>query len=93
MTRLSDLITDVLAILRAGEHDTSWSSYDSTADAIEELERLQPRVEAGEREAVERFRFLCLPTGAIEEIAVSSGWSGRWLELVNGKYRDTLSPQ
>ncbi|MFI5607575.1 hypothetical protein [Amycolatopsis sp. NPDC051903] len=93
MTRLADLITDVLAILRAGEHDTSWSSYETTADAVEELEGLRPRVEAGEREAVERFKFLCLPTGAIEEIAVSSGWSRQWVELVNEKYRDAFNPQ
>jgi hypothetical protein len=80
--RLSLLLDEVVAILRTGEHDTSWSSFGSTAEAIAELESLRPRVAAGEAEALARFEFLCSPTGAIEEIAVSSGWSGRWLQLV-----------
>jgi hypothetical protein len=84
MTRseqLCEVITDLVHILRTGEHDTSWSSYRLTDDAVAELEQLKERIQRGDRTAEQRLRELFLPTGALEEIAVSSGWSGAWVEL------------
>ncbi|MEU4669451.1 hypothetical protein AB0F91_16055 [Amycolatopsis sp. NPDC023774] len=79
--QLCEVITDLLHILRTGEHDTSWSSYRSADDAITELEQLKERIEQGDPKAEQRLRELFLPTGALEEIAVSSGWRGTWVEL------------
>ncbi|MGW4482456.1 hypothetical protein ACWEOE_01330 [Amycolatopsis sp. NPDC004368] len=89
--RLSDLITELLEILRSGEQDVTWSSYASVDDAITELEDLRHRI--SEPEARQRLRFLCLPTGALEEIAISSGWAKEWLRLVNEEYRSEIYPQ
>ncbi|GAA5162076.1 MULTISPECIES: hypothetical protein [Amycolatopsis] len=80
-----ELIDDLLAILRTGEHDVSWTRFRSTAEVVSELEQLRERID--EDEARERLKLLCLPTGAIEEIAVSSGWASTWVHLVNSKYR------
>ncbi|WP_432848886.1 hypothetical protein ACQPXB_48805 [Amycolatopsis sp. CA-161197] len=84
MTRgeqLCEVIDDLVHILRTGEHDTAWSSYRSVGDAITELEHLKERIRQGDPEAEKRLRELFLPTGALEEIAVSSGWAGTWVEL------------
>ncbi|MEV0067130.1 MULTISPECIES: hypothetical protein [unclassified Amycolatopsis] len=84
MTRgeqLCEVINDLLHILRTGEHDTSWSSYRSVDDAIVELEQLKERIRQRDPKAEQRLRELFLPTGALEEIAVSSGWSGTWVGL------------
>ncbi|WIX80882.1 hypothetical protein QRX50_09005 [Amycolatopsis carbonis] len=84
MTRgeqLCEVITGLLNILRTGEHDVTWSSYRSTDDAAAELEELKRRIKRGDAQAEQRFAELCLPTGALEEIAVSSGWGLAWVEL------------
>ncbi|WP_435582570.1 hypothetical protein [Amycolatopsis thermoflava] len=89
MSAVQDLIDDLLLLLRTGEQDVSWTRYESVDQLIAELERLRARGDdvAGE------VRRLCLPTGVIDEIAVSSGWSEAWLRLTTGKHRDVLSPQ
>ncbi|MEV6895930.1 hypothetical protein [Amycolatopsis sp. NPDC051372] len=79
--QLCEVINDLIRILRTGEHDTSWSSYRSTDDAIAELEHLEDRIRQGDPSAEQRLKELFLPTGALEEIAVSSGWVGTWIEL------------
>lgn len=89
--RLRDLITDLLSILRTGEHDVTWTGYHTVEEAIAELERLHDRIGTGDAAARERLRFLCLPTGAIEEIAISSGWTGTWLELIQDRYRSVFA--
>ncbi|WP_326567217.1 hypothetical protein VSH64_36045 [Amycolatopsis rhabdoformis] len=89
--RLSDLITELLEILRSGEQDLTWSSYASVDDAVNELEDLRQKI--SDPEAQQRLRFLCLPTGALEEIAISSGWAKEWLRLVNEEYGPDLYPQ
>lgn len=85
--RLSDLIGDLLSILRTGEHDVSWSRYATLSEAINDLEHLRGRIEQGDAAARERFKLLCAPTGSIDEIAISSGWADTWTKLVNGQYR------
>ncbi|WP_020418298.1 hypothetical protein [Amycolatopsis sp. ATCC 39116] len=89
MSPVQSLIDDLLLILRSGEHDTSWTRYESVGQLIAELERLRARGD----DAAAEVRRLCLPTGVIDEIAVSSGWSEAWLRLTTGKHRDVLSPQ
>lgn len=88
---LCGLIDDLLSILRTGEHDVTWSSYRTTSQAVKELEELRGRIEHGDAAAHERLRFLCLPTGAIEEIAVSSGWAPAWVQLINEKYASAFA--
>ncbi|MEU6646425.1 hypothetical protein ABZ863_28300 [Saccharomonospora sp. NPDC046836] len=89
MTRdpLSDLIGELLSILRTGTHDVLWSRYSTVEELIHELETLRQRIDDGNATAREQFKVLCLPTGALDEIAISSGWADTWVRLVDGKYR------
>ncbi|MEV5299017.1 hypothetical protein [Amycolatopsis methanolica] len=89
MSPVQALIDDLLLILRSGEQDVSWARYETVDELIAELEGLRER---GDQAAGE-LRRLCLPTGVIDEIAISSGWSEAWLRLTTGKHRDVLSPQ
>jgi hypothetical protein len=89
--RLCSLIDDLLLILRRGEHDVTWTGYGTIDEVITELEQLRHRIENGDAAAREQLRFRCLPTGAIEEIAISSGWTGTWLKLINDKYRSVFA--
>jgi hypothetical protein len=89
--RLCDLISDLLSILRTGDHDVTWTRYDSVEDVIIELDQLRVRIKDGDPDARQRLRFLCLPTGAIDEIAISSGWAGTWVKLIDGKYRSVFA--
>ncbi|TNC22863.1 hypothetical protein [Amycolatopsis alkalitolerans] len=88
--RLCDFIDDLLAILRVGEHDVLWTRFDSVDQVVAELEQLRGRISNGDGAARQEFRILCLPTGAIDDIAISSGWTENWVKLVDGKYRSAF---
>lgn len=92
MTRdhLADLVGDLLSILRAGQHDVTWSRYRSVEEVINDLEHLRERIEEGDPAARKQFKLLCAPTGAIDEIAISRGWADTSIKLVGGKYRSEL---
>lgn len=89
--RLCDLIGDLLSILRVGEHDVTWSRYRTVEELIAELEDLRERIRGGDSAARQRLKMLSLPTGAIDEIAISSGWAGTWVNLLDGKYRSAFA--
>ncbi|WP_191247396.1 hypothetical protein [Amycolatopsis deserti] len=86
MGRLPGLLQELLGILRRGDHDVSWTGYATVDELIAELEALSEPVRRGDPAACARLRHLCVPTGAIHEVAVSTGRSAAWLELANDKY-------
>lgn len=89
--RLCDLIGDLLSILRTGQHDVMWTGYDSGDEVIAELEQLRDRINNGDSTARQRFKTLCLPTGAIDDIAISSGWTETWVKPDDDKYRSEFT--
>ena len=89
--RLGELIGELLSILRTGEHDLTWTRYDTVEQLIAELEELRDRIADGDDAARRQFRFLCLPTGTFDVIAISSGWVGTWISLVHGEYRSEFT--
>ncbi|PXY34237.1 hypothetical protein BAY59_01395 [Prauserella coralliicola] len=89
--RLCAFVAELLSLLRSRDQDVLWSSFATVEDAIAELEHLRDRIADGDPDARRRLKLLCSPTGAIEEIAISSGWADTWARLVDGKYRSAWS--
>ncbi len=81
MTR-DELMAELRALVDRAGNDFSWSGWDDTADALAELDEL---AEEWRRTDVAPYplRTLFLPTGALQELALSSGWGEAYLRLAH----------
>ena len=77
------VLTAVIDQMAQPDTDVSWSGYDTPEEAIAELRALIDRIRAPSptRCTVRKISLLFLPTGAIQEIAISSGWGNTYLAL------------
>ncbi|WP_067894352.1 hypothetical protein [Nocardia vaccinii] len=80
VVRILETVIDVVA---RPDTDVSWSSYDEPAQVITELRDLIRRIRPpGPDPATTRqIALLFAPTGAIQEISISSGWGEGFLLL------------
>jgi hypothetical protein len=81
--RLAAVLRRVSQLLADDDVDTSWSSYE--ADELrDEVGHLLARAESGRPLSAAEWRlaqYLFLPTGPLQETAISSGWGDEFLEL------------
>ncbi len=72
---LIEILHSVIELLAFPENDFAWTSWESAAEAIREVEPLVSLLNAGtlpERLAVS---VLFAPTGPMQEVSLSSGWA------------------
>lgn len=81
MDRLEKLIFVILEtrqyLAREG-NDYSWSSWNDQEQALSEIDSILAQLKAG---SVPDIEVLFAPTGPIQEVSISSGWSREYLEL------------
>ena len=77
------VVSDLLARLRATPQDTAWSSYPTGEGLVADVERLAALIEQGDPDAERTLRLLFAPTGALQETALSSGWSDDYMRLAD----------
>jgi hypothetical protein len=82
---LAVVLRRVAQLLADDDVDTSWSSYE--ADELrDEVGGLLARAESGQPLSEPEWRlaqYLFLPTGPLQETAISSGWGDEFLELAD----------
>ncbi|MBO4205877.1 hypothetical protein [Micromonospora echinofusca] len=64
------------------DNDFSWSSFQDTAGALEELDELTTIVRAGGPVPF-GLTILFAPTGPIQEVSLSSGWGDEFVALAD----------
>ncbi|WP_157248742.1 hypothetical protein [Nonomuraea typhae] len=75
---------ELLAIVQGSSQDLTWQSrYESEQDLVRDLRDHAGRLARGDVSRLSDLRFLLLPTGALCEIAASSGWLERYVSLAN----------
>jgi hypothetical protein len=82
IVRVLTLVADTVA---QPDTDVSWSSYHTPEQAVTELRELIAHVREREPgpDVVRRLTVLFLPTGPLQEIAISSGWGTAFLVLAD----------
>jgi hypothetical protein len=83
LQNLIAVLSETRVLLANPENDFSWSSWEDSSDALEEIDGLLSQLKAGEFPSADSLRVLLLPTGPIQEVSVSSGWGDAFLELAN----------
>lgn len=78
---LLSILLEARELLARPGNDFAWSKWRSVEEAVAEMDRHIAIVDQGQ--PLERFRLnlLFAPTGSIQEVSMSSGWSRQFMEL------------
>ena len=79
--RLLSVLREARAFLSRSGNDFAWSKWDDAADALREFDGLISRVERGDIPGRFELDILFAPTGAIQEVSLSSGWGDEFCDL------------
>ncbi len=82
-SRLIAVLAEARVLLANPENDFLWSSWEDSSDAFEEIDGLLAQLELGRLPSRGSLTVLFLPTGPMQEVAISSGWGDEFLELAN----------
>ena len=78
---LISVLTEARRLLAQPDNEFMWSGWDDQAEALAEIDALLSQIrDVGLCDAPALTR-LFLPTGAIQEVAESSGWGDAFLAL------------
>jgi hypothetical protein len=95
LQNLIAVLLEARVLLVNPENDFLWSSWEDSSDALKEIDGLLTQLKAGQFPSAGSLNVLFLPTGDIQEVAISSGWGDEFLELANrfdAAMADNLSP-
>jgi hypothetical protein len=87
--RLIAILVETRELLASPRNDFAWSSWRDQDAALAEIDALLSQLRSG---SMPELSILFAPTGPIQEVSVSSGWGGRFLELSSRLDRE-LSPR
>jgi hypothetical protein len=75
------IMEEVLCIVQAAPHDTSWTVYADWAAAVADLRDHTERLRRGDLSRLSDLRMLFAPTASLQELALSNGWPERYMAL------------
>ena len=79
---LAEILEDLLRLVEAHDQNLDWAAtWDTTEEMIAELRDHLSRVRLGDFSQLGRLTYLFLPTGALQEVSISSGWAEEYLAL------------
>jgi dATP pyrophosphohydrolase len=86
---LVNLLDEIKEIIRTQDTDVLWSSFDTKEDFLKELDNHIQRFQNNDFSSIEKLIGLFLPTGDLQEIAISSGWGEEYL-AISKKFDDLI---
>ena len=80
-SKLTKVLREARQLLARPENDFVYSGWNTADDALRQIDGFISRIEAGDLPKRTDIEFLFLPTGDIQEVSLSSGWSAEFLSL------------
>ena len=78
---LEKILNCSIELLSLDDNDFSWSSWESKDSAIKEIKELINEMQNNKIPDRLSVSILFAPTGPIQEVSLSSGWSNAFLKL------------
>jgi len=78
---LINLLYEIIELVSTRDANMVWSTFDAKEVLILELENYIQRLKNNDFSSIEQLNGLFLPTGDLQEIAISSGWSEEYLSI------------
>jgi hypothetical protein len=76
-----DILNEVIRIIESGEANVTWPGYGTVDDALLDLADHIDRLAQNDLSKRKELEILFAPTGALQEISLSSGWSEQFLSM------------
>jgi hypothetical protein len=80
---LVEILGEARDLLALPGNDFTWSSWEDAPAAIAELDRRITAIKGGELPARLDLAVLFAPTGPLQEVSLSSGWSDEFLAVAS----------
>ncbi len=80
---LARLLAEVRSIVTLPDTDVAWSRFSTVDDLLNYLEVCTARLTAQDTSVLHELELFFGPTGALQEISLSSGWGEEFLTLSN----------
>src|ERR1700733_7743026 len=80
-SKLTKVLREARQLLARPGNDFVYSGWNTADDALRQIEGFIAPIEAGDLPKRTDVEFLFLPTGDIQEVSLSSGWSAEFLAL------------
>lgn len=90
LERLADIFERVRDLVARPNNDFAWSSWRDVDDALEEIDGILTALRAGQMTDRLTMSVLFAPTGPMQELALSSGWGNRFLQLA-AEFDETMA--
>ena len=75
------IVRETRRLLALPGNDFLWCDWENEAQALAEIDSLLPALQANDPPALERMKVIFAPTGPLQEVSVTSGWSQEYLAL------------
>jgi hypothetical protein len=75
------ILQEIARVLDRPGTDVVWSRYNSVEEAAGDIGQHLERLRRGDLSRIEDLALLFAPTGALQEISISSGWGEEFLVL------------
>ena len=82
-SNLIAMLDDAKSLLKIEGNDFTWSSWPDERAATTELDQFIQALKNGEPVDRSELVVLFAPTGPIQEVSLSSGWSGDFLRVAD----------
>ncbi|WP_127492981.1 hypothetical protein [Paenibacillus glycanilyticus] len=75
------LLEELRARVESPLTDLFWSSYNSVSEILEEIDSYVIRLSAMDIDVMKDIQFFIAPTGSMQEISISNGWSDEFIVI------------
>ena len=79
--RFIQVLNRIIELYRLPDTDVSWTSYCTPQEAIDDIQNAICLLKQNDDFALDNLSLLFAPTGDVQEISISSGWSAEYLEI------------
>ena len=89
-TELRTVLEQARALLALPDNDFAWSRWENADEALRDIDRFIALLQSGVLPERGDLTILFAPTGAIQEVSLSSGWADAFLALAS-RFDDAIT--
>ena len=82
-SELAEMLLAACQLLARPDNNFDWSSWEDCSAAISEIDRLLEKLKNDDLPSYSAVSVLFLPTGPMQEVALSSGWGDEFETLAS----------
>jgi len=80
---LINIFECLIELINYPENDFAWTIWDNSSEAANKLQNIIGLLKSGELPNRDDISFLFLPTGSLDELSISSGWSDIFIKIAD----------